>query len=83
MLMPPAEILRLLRRQPFVPFRIHVDDGVTFEVRHPEQVHVNVSAAYVFFPDPNNPGMVSSYEVVALRHISRLEPMETVQAGEE
>jgi hypothetical protein len=81
--MPPAEILRLLRRQPFVPFRIHVGDGMTFEVHHRELVHVNVNAAYVFFPDPNNPGMVSTYEVVALGPISRLEPMETVQTTDE
>jgi len=34
--MPLEEILALLRTRPFVPFRIHLLDGTTYDVRHPE-----------------------------------------------
>jgi hypothetical protein len=79
--MPPAELLQLLRRRPFVPFRIHLDEGTTYEVRHPELVMVSVGAAIVGFPDPSHPGMYASHEIVALRHIARLEPLEAPAAS--
>jgi len=79
--MPPDMILAQLRRRPFVPFRIHVDDGTIYEVKHPELVLLSPRTAFVFFPDPNNPGMVTSQEIVALIHITRLEPLEAKQAS--
>jgi hypothetical protein len=79
--MPPAELLQLLRRRPFVPFRIHLDEGTTYEVRHPELVMVSVGAAIVGFPDPSHPGMYTSHEIVSLRHIARLEPLEAPTAS--
>jgi hypothetical protein len=34
--MGAEELRTLLRRQPFVPIRIHLTDGQTYQVRHPE-----------------------------------------------
>lgn len=34
-----------LDRQPFEPFRIHMSDGVTFDVRHPDLCMVARSTA--------------------------------------
>ena len=34
--MAPEEIVTALRRQPFVPFRMTLTEGGTYEVRHPE-----------------------------------------------
>jgi hypothetical protein len=74
--MPPMELLRMLRQRPFVPFRIHLDDGTVYEVRHPEMVLVGIASAIVSFPDPAQPALFTSWEVVALRHVTRLEPMQ-------
>jgi hypothetical protein len=80
-IMPPADLLRLLRAQPYVPFRIHVDDGRVFEVRHPEFCMVGTASAIVATPDSQNQGLYSSYEILALRHFSSLEPLPAAQAG--
>jgi hypothetical protein len=79
--MPPAELLRMLRQRPFVSFRIHLDDGTVYEVRHPELVLVGTATAHVYFPDPAQPGLVASWEVVALRHVTRLEPMQAAASS--
>jgi hypothetical protein len=79
--MPPAELLQLLRRQPFVPFRIHQAEGTIYEVHHPEMVIVSVGSAVVAFPDERTSGLAERYEIVALRHIARLEPMDAPAAS--
>ncbi len=73
--MPPADLLRLLRARPFTPFRIHLDDGRAFEARHPEFVLVGAASAIVATPDQQNQGQFTAYEIVALRHVTSLEPI--------
>ena len=73
--MPANELLRMLRSKPFVPFRMHVSEGMVYEIRHPEMVIVMAAAAIVAFPDPANEEMASGWELVDLRHIIRLEPL--------
>jgi hypothetical protein len=70
----------MLRQRPFAPFRIHLDDGIVYEVRHPEMVLVGTATAHVYFPDPAHPGMFASWEVVALQHVTRLEPIQPAAA---
>jgi len=36
--MSPADIIAFTRRTPFLPFRIHMTNGRTYDVRHPDQV---------------------------------------------
>jgi hypothetical protein len=38
--MHPEDLNQLLTARPFVPFRLHLDDGRTFEVRHPDLLWV-------------------------------------------
>ena len=38
--MRPEDIRDLLNREPFKPFQIHLSDGRSFEIRHPEFVMV-------------------------------------------
>ncbi|HEY7155171.1 MAG TPA: hypothetical protein VH575_14510 [Gemmataceae bacterium] len=78
--MPATDLLRTLRAQPFSPFRMHVSEGVVYDIRHPEMVIVMAASAIVAFPDPANEEMASGWEVVDLRHIIRLEPIQS-QAG--
>lgn len=72
--MPAADLLQALRKSPFAPFKIHVSDGVTFEIRHPELVMVGVGSAVVGIPSAGKrPPEIDHYEVVDLRHMTRLE----------
>jgi hypothetical protein len=34
--MTPQDITKLLERTPFVPFRLHLSNGQSFDVKHPE-----------------------------------------------
>jgi hypothetical protein len=70
----PDEVLAALRRQPFVPFRLHVADGSSYEIRHPELVWVSPRAAYVGIPT-TVPGLVERAVVIGLGHVSRLEEL--------
>ena len=70
--MRPEEVLAFLRRQPFEPFRIHLTDGTTYEVRHPDQCMVTRSAVHVAIPSER--GYAKGIAAYALVHINRLEP---------
>src|SRR5437868_503039 len=38
--MNPDDLIALMRLQPFQPFSVHLNNGRTFEVRHPDQAMV-------------------------------------------
>ena len=76
--MPPEDLRITLRQRPFVPFRLHLTDGRSFDVPHPENLMVMASSAVVgvyeaghftgqSFPDYTN--------TIALSHILSLEPL--------
>ena len=74
--MPPETLYKQLRRQPFEPFRIHLTDGTTYEVRHPELVMVGRRSAVVGVSDSDEqPPFYDRQTTVALVHIVRLEPL--------
>lgn len=79
--MTQLDLLEILRQRPFQAFRIHVSDGTVYEIRHPEIMLVGRSKAYVFFP-PEGSALpaVDRFEIVALLHITRLEPVESSAA---
>lgn len=74
--MRPEDILTLLRRQPFEPFRLYLSDGASFEVRHPELAMVGRSTVLVGIPAPDSAEPVFDRFVnCALMHITRTEPI--------
>jgi hypothetical protein len=71
--MRPEELTALLRTRPFVPLRIHMTDGHTYEIHHPEVMVVGRSHAFVGLrPDPQT-GVVDRTEYFALLHIVRVD----------
>jgi hypothetical protein len=71
--MSQAEILRLLRDQPFRPFRLQLTDGISYEIRHPDMAIVTPAAVYVGIPAPNTQGPATDIVMVSMRHIIQLE----------
>ena len=45
--MNPEDIIELFRQQPFLPFVVHMNNGSTFEVRHPEQAMLHGEVLHV------------------------------------
>lgn len=72
---PPADLLQALRLRPFQPFRLHVSDGMVYDVRHPEMLMVAVASTVVGLPAAGQAlPQVERYEIIDLRHIVRVEP---------
>ena len=74
--MPPRDLLEALRRRPFVPFRIHVSEGATFEIRHPEMMLLGLASVTIAIPADAAAPYYHRTEVVAARHIIRLVPLD-------
>jgi hypothetical protein len=73
--MHPDEVVAALRRKPFVPFRLHVADGASYDIRHPELLWVTARAAYVGIP-ADAPNLIPERAVtIALGHVSRIEDL--------
>jgi len=72
--MRPQDLFDMLRKRPFVPFRIYATDGRTYDVRHPDQALVLRSR--VILPLPSSSGEVAERsEHLALVHVVRLEEL--------
>jgi hypothetical protein len=80
--MPPAEFQHLLRRQPFVPFRIYMADGSTYDVRRIEMCMVGLATATVGFPSSADSTLYDHTMILSLRQVVRLEPLETAAKPE-
>ena len=71
--MRPNDLLEFIRRQPFAPFRIHLTDGTTYDVRHPDQIIVLRSRAVLAASADDT--IPDRLEHVALVHIVRIEEL--------
>lgn len=69
----PEDLRGLLRKRPFSPFRIHVTDGKSYDIAHPDQIIVLRSRAVVGAGNDN--GFAERLEHIALVHIVRLEEL--------
>ena len=74
------EIRAHLRRQPFRPIRVHISDGSSYEVPHPEFAFVSRNEVVI--------GLDSGDDEIPERsvycdpiHITRIEPIDGHRAG--
>jgi hypothetical protein len=70
------ELLALLRAAPFRPFRVILNSGKTYEVKHPEFVKVGRSSwSYYYMDQPDAP--YDRFDIVSLLLIKRIEYIES------
>ncbi len=75
--MAPEELANAIRRQPFVPFRITLTEGSSYEIRHPELCMAGRRSAVIGITAPDDPDRLFERSVtVDLLHIVRLESIE-------
>lgn len=74
--MRPEDLLHWLKASPFQPFRIVLNSGRTYDIRHPEMLRVSRTSMIVFSfaGEPTDPYERS--EMVGLLLIERIEPIE-------
>ncbi len=74
--MRPDDLLAWTRATPFIPFRMRLNSGRTFEIRHPEMLRVGRSTVnvYTFAGEPADP--FERMDMVSLVLIESIEPVE-------
>jgi hypothetical protein len=81
--MAPEEIITRLRKQPFVPFRLTLTAGSTYEIRHPELCMVGRRSAIIGVTTRDDPDRLFDRSVdIDLLHIVKLEPIEAVSSSD-
>jgi len=61
-----------LNERPFRPFRIHMASGDTFEVRHPEMVHLGRNNLRLYTHVSNLPENHDRWDTISLMLMERL-----------
>jgi hypothetical protein len=71
------ELRALLDARPFVPFRVHLTDGGSIDIRYRDQVFLTRRLAIIGIPGPSTEeALVDSFTIVAYMHISQAELLE-------
>jgi hypothetical protein len=74
--MRPENLQTWVRANPFVPFRIKLASGRTFEIRHPEMMKVGRSIAHVYSSVSADSEFFERTEMISLLLIESVEPLE-------
>ena len=64
----------LLRKRPFVPFRLTMSSGEKHEVRHPEMAFLT-QTRFVLGIDIAADGVPDNVEICSLSHVTAIEPL--------
>ena len=78
--MSPIEIRQILLRQPFMPSRIHMSDGRTFDVKHPDAAATTKNAIYLVIDHDPSTGEVTEREVLGMLHVTAVTQFKTLAA---
>jgi hypothetical protein len=79
--MRPEELTALLRQRPFIPFRIHMTDGHSYEIPHPEAMMVSRYIAFIGLrPDPET-GVFDRTELCGILQIVGVEVLSPVTSS--
>lgn len=71
----PSEILSHAQTQPFQPIRIHISDGSSYDVMHPEMMAVTTRVVFIAQP-PEVDGVPERSVYCDPLHITRIEPID-------
>lgn len=71
--MSPHEIIKHLKREPFRPIRVHISDGSSYDVRHPEMALVTRFEVVIAL-EPASGDVPEQSIFCDPLHITRIEP---------
>jgi len=74
--MTPQEILNYVKAKPFRPFRIQMNSGRTFDIRHPEMVQVGRRDLLIFKFVGDSPEIYDRWDNISLVLIESISPLE-------
>lgn len=79
--MSPDELNSALRREPFLPFRVHLSNGVHYEVRNPQMAAIGRTILFIGLTRDVDSPYFDEPVWVALRHITHIEPIVEAASG--
>ena len=65
---------KILKRQPFQPFRLVMSSGKCYDVRHPEMAWLLKNDVLVGV-DVENDGLPAEFDICPLFHVATIEPI--------
>ena len=73
------DIRQLTRAQPFVPFRVHITSGESYDITHPDMLVSTLGSICVAAPDPQHPlsDGTGSFRIHSLYHVHTIELLKT------
>lgn len=74
-LMTAEDLIELLEERPFKPLRIGLDDGRSYEVRHPEMAIVTPALVAIGVSKDNGSRLAERVTHCSIAHIVEAEPM--------
>ena len=78
--MSPTDFKKQLHALPFVPFRLYVSDGRTFDVRHSEFVTYSKNTLYLYTVTDPAAGELECFAAVGLLHVTGTTPLDALEA---
>ncbi len=75
-MMRPEDVLFWLEAVPFKPFRICLNGGPSYEIRHPKMVRVTGTTMLIFSIAGEPEESLETAEMVGLVLVERIEPIE-------
>ena len=72
--MRPDSLLEQVKKQPFMPFRLHLTNGASFEIRHPELIYITQRTVIVAKPIRGEE-VPESIATIDPMHITHVEPL--------
>jgi hypothetical protein len=76
--MSPGILLRTLEDRPFEPFRLHLSDGSSHDVTHPELLMVGTRTSLLFVATTDNPRSADRAIKIDNLHITKLVPINQI-----
>ena len=70
-----------MQQRPFVPFRVVLTEGTSYEIRHPELLMLGRRSAVIGLAKDPQQRFYDGAVQVDLLHIVRLEPIDTAAAA--
>jgi hypothetical protein len=70
-----ARQIRDAARPPFEPFRLHLSDGTSHDVRHPDMILVGVRTTMIGIPAPDDPELAERMIRIANEHVTQIVPL--------
>lgn len=73
--MSPDELNSWIRRRPYIPLRVHVTDGVHYDIPIPDMAMVGRMVLFIGLRCDVQSPLFDEPVMVSMRHVTRVEPI--------